>query len=264
MLIAQISDCHIVEPGAVVADRIDPVPALRSALASLARFEVDLIVATGDLVNDGRPAQYDVLMEVLADASAPVIPLPGNHDDRGELRRRFAAVLPPGGPDDPIDHVHDIGELRLVFLDTQIPGSNPGAFRPAQAEWLERRLSDDPDRPTIVFQHHPPFATGVRFMDRDAFTGGDLEAEVIRRHPQVELVSCGHIHRLVQRRFAGTVAGTWPATSVTIDLELVEPQVAYTTEPPGFALHHWEADDGLRSHWHPSGVFESWTPAWAL
>ncbi len=263
LLLVQISDCHVVERGAVVADRVDSAVALRAALAQIAELGPGLIVATGDLVNDARSEQYDRLLEILDGSPAPVLPLPGNHDDRTQLRRRFADLLPDGGPQDPIDHVVDHGPLRLILLDTQVPGSNAGALRPAQAEWLDARLAEAPERPTIVFQHHPPFATGMRFMDRDAFTGGDLEAEVIGGHPQVELVSCGHVHRLVQRRFGGTVATAWPSTAVSLAHSLLDDEVRYTDEAPGFAVHLWTDLEGLRSHWHATGPFERWTPEWA-
>lgn len=264
MLIAQISDCHIVEAGEFVADRVDPAAGLVAALEQIAHLSPELIVATGDLVNEGTPAQYDRLQALIDGAPAPVIPLPGNHDDRAELRRRFAGILPDGGADDPIDHVVDLGALRLVMLDTQVPGSIAGAFRPAQAEWLDRRLGEARERPTIVFQHHPPFVTGLRFMDREAFVGGDLEAEVLRRHDHVELVSCGHVHRLVQRRFGGTIAATWPSTAVSLDLGVLDDTVRYSTEPTAFVVHEWEPGTGLRSHLQPVGSFDRWTPEWAL
>jgi Icc protein len=266
VLVAQITDCHIVEPGGFVADRIDPAPALERALSTLAAAPIrpDLVVGTGDLVNDGRPSQYDRLQELLADLDVPFVPVPGNHDDRSELRRRFADVLPEGGPDDPIDHVIDLGPLRLVLLDTQIPGTTAGRLTSAQLAWLHERLAEAADRPVVVFQHHPPFTTGIGFMDRDRFEGGAEYAEVLARHGHVELVSCGHLHRTIVRRFGGTVAATWPATSVALDLGLGDTPVHYTDEPTGVVLHHWDRDAGLRSHVLAAGDHERWIPAWAL
>ena len=138
MLIAQISDCHIVEPGGVIADRADPAEGLRRAVDLINALDPqpDLVIVSGDLVNDGTPAQYDHLVVLLAEIRVPVVPLPGNHDDRSELRRRFA-VLPDGGPLDPIDFVVDEHEVRLICLDTTIPGSHAGQLTPEQLAWLE-------------------------------------------------------------------------------------------------------------------------------
>ena len=265
MLIVQITDCHIVEPGELVADRVDSAASLRRAVAQIRALATppDLVVATGDLVNEGRPAQYDHLETILAELDVPVVPLPGNHDDRMQLRARFD-VLPTGDRDDPIDHVLDLGSMRIVFLDTQVLGSNAGRVADAQCAWVDEVLAEAPDRPTIVFQHHPPFETGIGFMDRDAFEGAVAYEAVIARHRQVELVSCGHIHRSIVRRFGGTVAATWPSTSAQLGLALGDEVVQYTTEPAAFVVHHWTPGAGVRSHLQPVGEFDRWTPAWAL
>ena len=266
MLIAQITDCHVVEPGELVADRVDSAAALERAVRQITELPTrpDLVVATGDLVNDGRATQYDRFQEIVAELTVPLIPVPGNHDDRAELRARFADVLPPGGPDDPIDHVVDLGPLRLVFVDTQVPGAVAGAITAAQVVWLDALLAERPDRATIVFQHHPPFATGIGFMDREAFTGADPYERMLARHPQVELVSCGHLHRSIIRRFGNTVACTWPSTCAQLDLALGEAPIRYTDEPAAFALHVHDATHGVRSHLQTVGEIERWTPSWAM
>ena len=266
MLVAQITDCHIVEPGGLVADRIDTAIGLERAIAAIQRgpAQPDLVIATGDLVNDARPEQYDRLEHLFAALDVPIVPVPGNHDDRTELRRRFADVLPPGGPDEPIDHVIDHGPVRIVLVDTQVPGRNGGRITPAQLAWLDDVLLDGRDRPTLIFQHHPPFETGIGFMDRDVFVGGAEYAAVLARHRQVEMVSCGHLHRVIVRRFGGTVAATWPSTGVQLDLGLGQTPVRYTDEPRGFVLHHWDERAGLRSHLVPVDEPERWTPSWAM
>lgn len=264
MLIAQITDCHVVVPGEHVADRVDSAAALRRAVAQINALPTrpDLVVATGDLVNDGRADEYDVFESIVADLEVPLVPVPGNHDDRGELRRRFD--LPDGGPDDPLDHVRDLWPLRLVFLDTLVPGRIGGAISTGQIDWMAGVLAEAPDRPTIVFQHHPPFATGLGFMDAEAFEGADAYAALLTGHAQVELVSCGHLHRAIVHRFGGTVACTWPSTCVALELGLGDVPVRYSSEPDGFVLHHWAPGVGVRSHLVPLGSYDRWTPSWAI
>lgn len=265
MLVAQITDCHVGAPGELVADRVDAAAALRQVVARINALPAPpaLVVATGDLVDDERADQYDRFQEIVDELTVPLLPVPGNHDDRRELRRRFPDVLPEGGPDDPIDHVVDLGHLRIVCLDTQVPGRVGGAITASQVAWLDGILAAAPDRPTIVFQHHPPFETGIGFMDREAFVGGDAYAEMLVRHRHVELVSCGHLHRTIVHRFGGTVACTWPSTCVTLDLGLGDAPIRYTDEPSGFVLHQWEPASGLRSHLVPVGEHQRWTPSWA-
>lgn len=266
MLIAQISDCHIVDPNTLFADRVDSAAGLRAAVDAVndLPIEPDAILLTGDLVNDGTPAQYDHLMDLLSGLRAPLIPLPGNHDDRDELRSRFPSVLPPGGPDDPIDFVHDIGDLRLIAIDTTIPGQHNGTVSDTQLAWLDTQLAAASDRPTIVVQHHPPISSGIVWMDETCgFPDGDREADIIRRHPQVEAVVSGHLHRSLQRRYAGTISVTCPATSSQLALGLDGGPVGYTTQPTGFVAHHWRPGLGLVSHVVPIGSFDAWSPSWA-
>lgn len=266
MLIAQISDCHVVDPGDLFADRIDSAAALRSAVDTINALELqpDLVIGTGDLVNDGTSVQYDRLAEALAGLRAPFVPFPGNHDDRFELRRRYPDVLPAGEPNDPIDVVIDLPDLTIVAIDTTIPGSHEGTLSDAQLGWLDAQLTAI-DRPVVVVQHHPPVRSGVGLMDaKSGFAKGREEADVISRHRHVEAVVCGHLHRSFQCRFAGTIAVVCPSTAGQLALELRGGGTRYTGEPTGFVLHHWRPTVGLISHTVPVGEFDSWSPSWAM
>lgn len=265
VLIAQISDCHVVDEGVLFVDRIDSTAALSAAIATINALDPrpDLVLATGDLVNDGSPSQYDRLLSVFGDCTVPVLPIPGNHDDRTELRTRFADVLPAGGPTEPIDFVDDRWPLRIVAIDTTIPGRHDGMVSDDQLDWLDRTLASEPDRPTVVVQHHPPVASGLGPMDaRYGLTGGGAEAAVLRGHPQVEAVLCGHVHRSFQRRYAGTIAISCPSTASQLALTLGDVETRYTDEPTGLLVHHWQPGNGLVSHLVPIGHFSSWTPSW--
>src|SRR5437868_779173 len=86
-------------------------------------------------------------------------------------------------------------------------------------------------------------------MDRMGLRGSGDFAEIIRRHPQVERICCGHVHRAIERRFAGTIAGTAPSTAhqAKLDLRPDEP-LGFTLEPPGYQLHLWGEEPGLVTH----------------
>lgn len=265
MLIAQLSDCHIVDPGDPFADRVDSAAGLRAAVDTINALDPqpDLVIGTGDLVNDGTASQYDHLVEVLAALRAPFVPLPGNHDDRAELRRRYPEVLPPGGLADPIDVVVEHDDVAVIALDTTIPGSHEGTLSQGQLDWLDGRLTAV-DRPVVIAQHHPPVRSGVGHMDAVCgFDRGREEADVIVRHPHVEAVVSGHLHRSFSCRYAGTIAVVCPSTASQLALELGGGETRYTEEPTGFLLHHWREGVGLVSHVVPNGVHESWSPGWA-
>lgn len=262
MRIVHVTDCHVVAPGELVADRIDAAAALHRAIDRIEALAIppDLVLATGDLVNDGRADQYDRLLDVLGRLDAPIVPVPGNHDDRTELRSRFE-VLPAGGPDDPIDHVVTVDDVRIVCLDTTIPGHHDGDLDAGQLAWLDARLAEAGDGPTLVAQHHPPFLSGIAWMDEFPLDARGAERDVLARHRGVTAVLAGHHHRASATAVAGTIAWCAPSTSSTIDLDATA--VTYTSASPGFAVHDLEPDGTLRTHVVTTDPADAWQPSWA-
>ena len=252
MLIAQITDTHISTPGSV-NDRYFRTPEhLERAVAHLNRLapRPDVALATGDLVERGEPEEYARLRAILDRLAMPLYVIPGNHDSREHLARAFAdrGYLPTRG--EFLHYTVEEWPVRLVGLDTQVPGQPGGALCAERLAWLDARLGEAPARPTLVFMHHPPFLTGLAAMDSMGLEGKEALAAVIRRHPQVERIACGHVHRPMTRRFAGTVATTCPATAHQIALELRPAErLSVVMEPPACTLHLWlGADAGLVSH----------------
>ena len=99
--------------------------------------------------------------------------------------------------------------LRLLALDTVVPMKSHGELCEARLGWLAARLAEQPDRPTLVLMHHPPFQTGIEHMDAIGLLAGGPELErIVARYPRVERVLCGHLHRTIFRRFGGTIAST--------------------------------------------------------
>ena len=139
--------------------------------------------------------------------------------------------------------------VRLVALDTVIPGEGGGRLDGERLAWLDRTLAAERGKPTIVLMHHPPFPTLIGHMDRIGLEGSEALAEVITRHPQVERLLCGHLHRPIQYRFAGTIASTSPSPAHQVALDL-SPEAAsrFKMEPPAFQLHAWRHGMGVVSH----------------
>ncbi len=267
MLIAQISDTHISTPDSRNDRDFRTAEHLERAVAHLNALKPrpDVALATGDLVERGQLDEYERLREVLQPLAMPLYLIPGNHDDRETLPRAFDRhrYLPRDGGF--LQYVVEDWPVRLVALDTLILGESGGRLCAERLHWLDTRLAEAPERVTVVLMHHPPFVTGMRKMDEMGLDGTDALAAVIRRHPQVERIVCGHLHRPIVRRFAGTVACTGPATAHQLALDLGdEPRLATVMEPPGCLLHLWLGDGaGLVSHvsvigdrYPPFGVFD--------
>ena len=138
-LIAQISDLHLKAGGKPSYGVVDTLAALRRAVEHLnaSQPRTDVVVISGDLVDFGQPEEYAVLRPELDRLHMPYYLVPGNHDDRGHLLAAFAdhAYLPQLA-EAPLDWVVDSHPLRLIGLDTTIPGSHGGQLQDSQLRWL--------------------------------------------------------------------------------------------------------------------------------
>lgn len=264
VLVAQITDCHIVERGELLYGKVDTAATLTATVAHINTMmpRPDLVVMTGDLVNDGRDEQYEHAAAILAVLEVPLVLVPGNHDDRTLMRAYFPQV-PAGGPDDRIDFVLDDLPLRVIGLDSTVPRKPYGRTAPEQASWLNHALAGGSDRPTLIFQHHPPFITGIQWMDAMAYRDPGLLADVVGRHPHVLAVACGHMHRVISTRFANTVAMTTTSTGAQLALALDGTPYGYSEEPPTVALHRWSSNGGLVTHTSVVSTDRPWLPDWA-
>jgi len=238
------------------------------------------VVLTGDLTDFGRAAEYEHLAELLAPLSMPLFLLPGNHDDRAQLRHRFAAQADLGDgefvqysvqldgqgrrPDEPAlrpgEQSLRPGEqgLRLVALDTVEPGASHGRLCAKRLQWLADTLDRHRGESVVIAMHHPPFETLIGHMDRiGLLEGADALAEIVARHPTVERVICGHLHRTIYSRFGGTVASTAPSPAHQVCLDLApDAASAWILEPPGFHLHAWSGPGRLVTHVAAIGRFD--------
>lgn len=259
MLLCQISDPHIVEEGALAYGKVDTPRHLERCVRKILALprRPDAVIATGDLVDTGTAAEYGLLREILSPLDMPLYLAVGNHDDRQALRAAFPKHAYLSGEDGFVQYAVEDFDVRLVVLDTLIPRKPGGMLCEKRLRWLDRRLSES-RRPTVVAQHHPPFPTGLTFMDRMSLADPAAEAAVISRHPQVERVIAGHHHRNAQARFAGTVASICPSTAHQLLLDLVPgADIRFTLEPSAFQLHLW---DGAQLVTHTALVedFKTW------
>jgi 3',5'-cyclic-AMP phosphodiesterase len=247
MLIAQISDLHVTTPDAP-RRLVDTTASLQRAVEVLNTMQPrpDCVIATGDLVDYGTDVEYRILFDVLRALELPLYLLPGNHDDAPLLRMHlqmqgFLRADEPGH----LGTVIDSHDVRLVLVDTTDPKRHDGVFPEVRAAWLDRVLSAAPDRPTLVAMHHPPFATGIWWMDVLGIEATDRARfeTVVRRHPQVHQVISGHIHRAISRSWDSTVLTVCPSTAHQVALSLGRGAPALMSlEPPSFQLHQWTGD----------------------
>jgi 3',5'-cyclic-AMP phosphodiesterase len=240
-ILAQLSDFHL---GEKPRDGLDPEQCARAVVAALGALPnpIDALLISGDLAEHAKRKEYALAQEIVAPLGVPVSVLPGNHDVRAKMRAAFDL---PGEGDDPIDYAVDLGPLRLVVVDSTIPGEDRGDFTPAQLEWLETTLTAAPALPTIVAMHQPPLVTAVADWDGVIMTPGDRAAlgAVIERHPQVRAIVGGHLHRLATSALAGRPVLAAPPTYLHAHPDFEAETVRMRGGPPGFVLHALRGDE---------------------
>ncbi len=252
MLICQLSDLHMCAPGQLAYGKIDTNAMSARAFAALAAVDPApaAVLVTGDLVEGGSGAAYAAFLDAARRHLGPrVYVVPGNHDDRDAMRSALAGLPGVAGAGAFIQYVVEDLPVRIVMLDTQVPGQNHGALCAERLDFLDRTLAAAPERPTLIAMHHPPFACGIGFMDADGLRDPGAFAAVVGRHPQVGRIVCGHVHRAITGAVAGVPAVIAPSPCHHLALALAPGAPgAYVFDPPAFAVHRWTASDGFASH----------------
>jgi Icc protein len=260
VIIAQVSDLHIKAPGTLAYGRVDTARALQRCVATLNQLtpKPDLVVISGDLADTPGAEEYEHLKRLLAPLNIAFAGIPGNHDQRDMMRAAFPQNY--AFPSGPLNQRVEIGGLDLVLLDSSVPGKPHGELDAPTLRWLEATLALAPDRPALLFLHHPPFQAGISHMDRQNLQNANELANVVKRHPCVQLIATGHVHRATLTMFAGVPTTICPAPNHAVDLDLAElREPSFKVEPPAFHLHVWFPGDEFGSvvtHQVPIGDFD--------
>jgi Icc protein len=241
----QLSDLHLVRPGQILAG-VDPMRQMRDVMTRVKQLDVTpvFIVISGDLSDDGSVESYEVVNEVLQELGAggtPVLLALGNHDDRAAFHR---VVLGEECADaqGPYYHSQLIDGLRVIVLDSTIPGDVGGALGSTQLAWLEAQLEEPTPRGNLIVLHHPcrlasPAHHYPAFIVREA---AELEAIVARHRDRVVGVLAGHSHQANSAPYGGTLHVTAPAVLCQLDYFAGEQYVPV----PGAGFNLCQIDDG--------------------
>ena len=252
MLICQLTDLHV-RPKGQTANRVSETNMMTErAFRAVAAFRPrpDVVLITGDLTECGLATEYANLVRMLGRTlTMPVYVVPGNHDRRDNFRQALAHL--PGVTSDPdyVQYAIEDHAVRLVMLDTLVPGASHGELSSAQLDWLDRTLAQQPSKPTLVGMHHPPFATGIPHMDKIALLNVDMFRSIIARHHHVERIVCGHHHRPIFGQCAHAIVSIAPSVAHQVELTLDPTDTgAFNFEPPAFQFHLWQAKNVFVSH----------------
>ena len=256
MLIAHLTDFHCVPEGEKLAGVLDVNALAEEAVRTVTvgdEYAPNLLVYSGDLTHKADLSSTRAARAVLEQSAIPYLAIPGGHDDFDTFCKVFPDQISSGYSGGVVLNTVEMKGHRVVVINTLGTGELPAWSDIASAE-LDAVLADSPDLPTTVLLHHPPFqcriAVKAYYKDPETKWAKGLH-DVISRHTQVKLMPCGHVHRVFQRIWAGTLVCSGASTAVQVDPDFSDfwttashdnRNVKLVLEPSYFGLYHWDED----------------------
>ena len=247
--IAHLSDPHLLAGGALQYGHVDTEARLAAALARLGRLDPmpEALVFTGDLADKGEPKAYRLLRELVEPVAesigAQVIWVMGNHDDRAAYARQLFDV----DSEENQDRVHDVAGLRVVSLDSTVPGWHHGELSDAQLAWLADVLATPAPHGTVLALHHPPIPVPMmRLAEIIELKDQQPLAEVLAGS-DVRAIIGGHFHFTSFSTFAGIPVSVASATCYTSELAPDQRLLSSVDSHQAFSMVHVYADRVVHS-----------------
>ena len=209
LMLAQITDCHLGEKAGEPLLGMDTDASLAQVVALLKQQhpDIDLLLATGDLSNDGSEASYQRFAKHTLGLAPETLWLPGNHDTLAAME----AVFSPGGS---LPRCAEIGDWQIVMLNSGVPGKVGGHLAEEELILLRRALEAGNNRHTLVCLHHHPIEIGCAWLDGQRVTNADALFRVLDDFNHVRGVLWGHIHQQVDTERNGVKLMATPSSCI--------------------------------------------------
>lgn len=209
VLLVQLSDSHLFADADGRLLGMNTRESLEKVIESVLAEQpvIDLLLATGDLSQDGSVESYQAFRQMSARIAAPSRWLPGNHDELPQMAEGAQQS-------DFLDPVIDIGHWRITLLDSAVPGSVPGYLQDSQLQRLAQALSEAPQRHHLICLHHHPVSIDCIWMDPIGLRNPDALFAVLARFPQAKALLWGHIHQVFDQVREGVRLLASPSTCI--------------------------------------------------
>jgi Icc protein len=234
MRIAHLADFHLPGDADKVVNGVKPHANLQQA-AEAVRKQVpppELIVLGGDLLDNGEHDSYQAVADSFGQAAVHLAL--GNHDSLAGLRKTWP---PAKAPDFPGYYSLDFKGLHIVILNSSVAGKEFGCLDERQLLWLNEDLHQSSLKPVLIFLHHPPFDTGISWLDKVKLANADGFWEIIPPFAQNILgVFSAHLHLQHTCTRRGVLVAGCPAVSWQFSGNADSARAALSSEPPGFNL----------------------------
>ena len=256
-LIVHMSDTHFLGRAEALYGTVDTDSTVHRAMAQLERsgLRPDAFVLTGDIADKGEAEAYRRMRDIIEAAAerlgAAVIWVMGNHDVRSAFR---SELLREEGASAPVDRVFDIKGLRIIALDTSVPGYHHGELSSDQLAWLADLLSEPASNGTLLALHHPPVPTPLPLMNILELREQARLAEVVAGS-DIRAILGGHLHYATTGLFAGIPVSVAAATCYTMDLSAPNRELIGVNGGQSINLVHVYDDQVVHSQL-PLGAFD--------
>ena len=242
--ILQISDTHILPEGPLVSNVLDTASSLEKLIIRINQLrvkhnDIECILVSGDISEDGSSDSYQRFKSIMSLLELPIYVIPGNHDARENMREAFIAenIFTKTGP---LNWHKKIGHINLIGLDTLVEGQGGGYLMPESLEYLEKTLNNIKSEPTMLALHHPPFETGIQFMDSIGLKNTNEFKTIISNFNGELRVVCGHIHCMMVANLNNHIAISSPSPSSSFEYDTrSSAPVGFMNEVDGCLLHKW-------------------------
>jgi Icc protein len=235
MLIAHISDTHVMRASSTDQISRGREQSLRLCIQDINRQGVDVVLHTGDSVQNGLIEEYQFLQSIIDDLEAPLFIVPGNRDRLSAMRVGLNNLDYLTSKSEFLNYTIDNFSVRLIGMDSTLAGERKGFFCQARQDWLEKQLKLVPEKPTLIFFHHPPFdipAEGYIQGYKCLEQRDDLE-DLISRHDQVVQILCGHVHSFNSKEWGRAKVTTMPSLAIDVRKSVDD----IYSEAPIYLLH---------------------------
>ncbi len=232
-----------IDVNAANADVVSQLNALRE--------RPDAVVVSGDIVNCGRPEEYQVARQILGSLNYPLYLIPGNHDDKAHFLEHLHPLCPQLG-NDPQNMRYAVDDFatRLLFIDSSHAGTSKGWLTDETIGWLEAQLFEGGDKPATIFMHHPPLPLGNAQMDPIACENGHRLLALVERFPSLTRIFCGHNHSLTMTQYRQALISTILAPSIRCRTATKTPGPITTSLSPASCLMHRQVGEQWVSYQH--------------
>jgi Icc protein len=209
VLLVQLTDSHLFAAADGRLLGLETRDSLQRVIdrVRLEQAGIDLLLATGDLSQDGSSESYRHFLQLTDGLAADSRWLAGNHDEMAVMREFCAGSKL-------LDPVVDLGDWRIIILDSSISGAVPGHLEQAQLALLEQALDSAGPRHVLIALHHHPLDVDCAWLQPIGLRNPQDLFAITGRYPQVRVMLWGHIHQEFDQLRNGVRMLASPSTCV--------------------------------------------------